>query len=1164
MKYILFCAAALIGLLVGDVAAGLLTGAALWAAARLFETERGRGRDEADALRREVDDLRRRVARLEGLQVAPQADAAPPQTLDAPAAVPAGNPPEPAAARADAPQSVPQSALARLRAARENTALPQDERQSETFAAPAQQDFQTASAREYPQGAAGQGGDALPQTRGADAAAQQGLQQDFQTASASARETAALPDGADFAAAAEAAVPQGFQTASEPQARGADAGLQHGFQTASAPRRPSTPQARGDGISENPSSPSSPPPAPWYAENALAAWFVRGNPLLKTGVVVLFLGLAFLLRYASERVQIPVGLRYLTVAGAGLAAALAGWKLQGRRREYGLVLEGFGMAVMYLTALAALKLHPLLPAPVVFAAMAALVAAAAAMAVKQDAQPMAQAALVGGLAAPLLVSDGSGQYVVLFSYLALLNAGVAAVAWFKAWRPLNLTGFAGTFLIGAAWGLRDYAPPLFASVEPFLLYHWLLYTLVALFFARRRLLDADADDAPPLADNATLDEIFTRIAAHGMRVPLPDHTLLFGTAFAAFGLQWAMVKHWPHGAGWSALGFAAAYALFALPLRGEGGLRPLRQAFAALALVWATLAVPLFFNGADTASLWTLEAALVYWFGLRQRLPHLRLSALAVYLLAALAQLAAFRVGAGVSGGLIQGSPTAALLAAAGGGLLYFSWAQYRREGSAAWERGFQTASAAAALFYASLLPLLLFASAKPLMTAYALLALAWAACRYRQGQAVFAVFALLCALVLPPAYLADPFCCFAFLPLGARHALPLFDAAHYLLLSAALSAAAWLLARPQRGGAGQAAGAVVLAIALALADAAWRGVLWPSENAARWLHPVLLLAPFVFAARYLRWRGAQYLLLAAALFYAALLLPENFRAAPFAAWGILAAHTALAAWLLSDEQEDAGGFPAAVHAAALLLFGLLWQKLVFQTASLWLGGVWLQLTWLAVPAAYLLLSAKARPALFERHPAAYRVFGGTACALAAAAWLLWANFSAPRAPAPLPYLPVFNPLELAAAALLWFGFAALPRLGRNENARQAGFYALCAAAFLTISAGVMRLWHFYGGTQWRFDAMMRSVGLQAGLSVVWALAAIVLMVSGNRSGRRARWMAGAVLMGVVVVKLFLVELGSSSGIERIASFIIVGLLLLLVGWFAPVPPREGEGGGDE
>ena len=134
-----------------------------------------------------------------------------------------------------------------------------------------------------------------------------------------------------------------------------------------------------------------------------------GNLLLKTGIVVLFLGLAFLLRYASERVHIPIGLRYLSVAGGGLAAVIAGWKLQSRRREYGLILQGFGVAVMYLTSLAALKLHPLLPAPAVFAAMVVLVAAMAVMAVRQDAQIMAQAAVIGGMAAPILVSDGSGN-----------------------------------------------------------------------------------------------------------------------------------------------------------------------------------------------------------------------------------------------------------------------------------------------------------------------------------------------------------------------------------------------------------------------------------------------------------------------------------------------------------------------------------------------------------------------------------------------------------------------------------------------------------------------------------------------------------------------------------------------------------------------------------
>ena len=208
-----------------------------------------------------------------------------------------------------------------------------------------------------------------------------------------------------------------------------------------------------------------------FSDNPIVAWFLRGNPLLKTGIVVLFLGLAFLLRYASERVHVPVELRYLTVAGAGLAAVVGGWKLQSRKREYGLVLQGFGVAVMYLTALAALKLHPLLPVSVVFGLMVAMVVLMAWLAVRQNAQIMAQVALIGGMAAPLLTSDGSGNYLVLFSYLALLNAGVAAIAWFKAWRPLNLTGFVATFAIAALWGMRSYTPQHFSTTEPFLIYH---------------------------------------------------------------------------------------------------------------------------------------------------------------------------------------------------------------------------------------------------------------------------------------------------------------------------------------------------------------------------------------------------------------------------------------------------------------------------------------------------------------------------------------------------------------------------------------------------------------------------------------------------------------------------------------------------------------------
>jgi uncharacterized membrane protein len=52
--------------------------------------------------------------------------------------------------------------------------------------------------------------------------------------------------------------------------------------------------------------------------------------------------------------------------------------------------------------------------------------------------------------------------------------------------------------------------------------------------------------------------------------------------------------------------------------------------------------------------------------------------------------------------------------------------------------------------------------------------------------------------------------------------------------------------------------------------------------------------------------------------------------------------------------------------------------------------------------------------------------------------------------------------------------------------------------------------------------------------------------------------------MGVVVVKLVLVDLSRLAGLERIISFIGVGVLMLVIGYFSPVPPKghPREGGG--
>ena len=64
------------------------------------------------------------------------------------------------------------------------------------------------------------------------------------------------------------------------------------------------------------------------------------------------------------------------------------------------------------------------------------------------------------------------------------------------------------------------------------------------------------------------------------------------------------------------------------------------------------------------------------------------------------------------------------------------------------------------------------------------------------------------------------------------------------------------------------------------------------------------------------------------------------------------------------------------------------------------------------------------------------------------------------------------------------------------------------------------------------------------------------MMVLAHRRVQRPLWLVGAGLLGVVVVKLLLIDLSNAGGAERIIAFIAVGVLMLVVGYFAPLPPK--------
>jgi uncharacterized membrane protein len=66
-------------------------------------------------------------------------------------------------------------------------------------------------------------------------------------------------------------------------------------------------------------------------------------------------------------------------------------------------------------------------------------------------------------------------------------------------------------------------------------------------------------------------------------------------------------------------------------------------------------------------------------------------------------------------------------------------------------------------------------------------------------------------------------------------------------------------------------------------------------------------------------------------------------------------------------------------------------------------------------------------------------------------------------------------------------------------------------------------------------------------------------MVGSHRRALRGAWMVGAGLLAVTVLKLFVIDLSNRGGSERIVVFIAVGVLMLVVGYFAPLPPLRRD-----
>ena len=766
--------------------------------------------------------------------------------------------------------------------------------------------------------------------------------------------------------------------------------------------------------------------------DSLKGWLTGGNVPVRVGVVLSLLGLAFFIREAIDRrlFNLPIEFRLVAVAAFGLGLLSVGWRLRDRRRVYALSLQGGGVAVLYLTAYSAFAVFDLLPAAAAFGLLLIFTAAGGTLAVLQDSRALAVLGIAGGFMAPVLASTGVSDHVLLFSYFAILNCAVAGVAWFKAWRSLNLLGFIFTFGICSYWGYQGYRAEQFATTEPFLVLFILMYTLIPVLFSYRH--------APNLRG-------------------FVDGTLVFGTPIVGFGLQARLVGDTEYGLAISAVALSGLYVTVATFIhRGAKELRVLMEAFFGLAMVFLAIAVPLALDARWTSVAWALQGAAMVWLGSRQQRGLALLAGFALQLLAGgsfVAQSGAYTVeSAPLINGFVLG---AALIALAGG---FSGWWLDRGE-------------------------------APPVAT----------------------------RLLAP-----------------ARWLLLGWSAAWWLW--AGVAEIEHFLAPPQS----LAAGLVFVAVTTAAAARAASGLQWPRLNAVG-----LVMVPAMPVA---------YLLFLADLSH------------PFAGFGWLAWPFALAVYytFLRFREHRFPRMIVALHACGYWVLAALAASEAHWLVDRLGDGVWPIAAALTAVAAVLLTTLRARAAFhwpLTRHWDAYAGACAGVVALALALAVLVGNLLSPGDPSPLPYVPILNPLALATLFSLIVVWRWQPAVRWWPQGSRYGAQAVSVVGLGLLTMAVARTVHHWHGVPFDEEALADSFVLQSSLSIVWGMAGLFGMVLGARIRRRGVWVGGAALMTVVVVKLFLVDLANTGDFARVVSFLGVGVLLLVVGYFAPAPPRmEAEG----
>lgn len=895
--------------------------------------------------------------------------------------------------------------------------------------------------------------------------------------------------------------------------------------------------------------------------HSIKNWFFGGNLVVRVGVLVLLVGVVLLLRLLSEYIEISIATKLLAVGVTGLALAALGLKLTTKRFSYGITLQGAGLAIAYLSTFFAYSVYEIITSIPSFIGLGLLSAITIALAVRQNAFPLALLALSGGFFAPILTSEDTGSLVILFSYYLLLNVTIAVIAHYRPWKILNLFGVTVTFGLAYYWGISENLSAVIEtqrwSLVALVTLHWLLYLFVVIRYAQQiitynALNEKNLSHADNTDDTKHLDKDHV-----GSSYVFPiDTGLLFSVPLLAFGLFSALLNDISNaltitsailamvylGLGWLFIQRSKRYALIT-----EGML--------ALGLGFFALVIPLALDAEWIAFGWSVQGLALVWFGRRSLrswsvLFGLLLQLVSIGMLVTTAifsskdyPVLAFSISA------LSYLATVFILRASNSPAVLLNSLDSSNKLNSLNNKGTTTASVIQSQTldgtsdvltgYAHALGVSMQAAQQWLISIDSqsrVFKFVWHSPRLTKFLTLTAMAWMLQVLML-----------------DLHHWFDIWQSSTTVIALAALMSliAYWVINRYRPWAEIRQLSHGLLALfyfmlVLQLPQKFERNLTWAT---AEWL---------VFLGLIISWLVMGQLLLKTW----SDTLSDNKNTSRYTAASWLGTGILLIAAAAHYGLPDSGGVMAFLFPAVLILIGL-----------------WFNHRYLSQNTENTSTNKVSKHGLLYWFDWQQALLGCAAIfAPIALLWVVLTNWSYDGVIWGLSYVPLFNLYDITSWLTLSVGFSLyyISQRRHNETIIEPSAAAkskrvftaenlliiLGLISFWLISSMLVRtlhafigtpLWNDYQGGAWQSEQV------QTGMTILWTLLALVATIMASRYWQRALWFMGIGLLGVVVLKLVLVDLSQTEAIWRVISFLGAGSLILLIGYLAPLPPAHEE-----